>query len=148
MLPNPAHIHLITNHIPVVGILLSTGVLAYGVLQQKEEIIRVALWLVVIVAILSNIAFLSGDGAADIVKKLPGISKDLIHAHEEAAEVAFTLLEISGGIALLSLLIWRRRPSLPRFAVWACLAMAVMSCGAVGLVANRGGQIHHPEIQT
>ncbi len=148
MIPNAAHIHLITNHIPVVGILLSTGVFAYGLLKKKEEIIRLALGLIVIVAVLSIIPFLSGDGAADIVKKLPGISKDLIHAHEEAAEVAFTLLEISGGAALLSLLIWRRRPSLPRLAVWTCLSMAMITCGAVGFAANRGGEIRHTEIHT
>lgn len=148
MLPNPAHIHLITNHIPIIGILLSTGVLMYGLLSQKEEIIRLALWLIVIVAVLSIIPFLSGEGAADIVAKLPGISKDLIHDHEEAAEIAFTLLEISGAVALLSLLVWRRLPWLPRPVVWICLTLAVVTCGAMGFTANRGGQIRHTEIQT
>lgn len=147
MLPNAAHIHLITNHIPVVGIILCTGILLYGLLAQKEEVTRLALWLVVVITIVGNIAFFSGDAAADIVKQLPGISKDLIHDHEEVAEIAFTLLEILGGAALLTLLIWRRRPYLPRPAAWTCLALALATCGAMGLAANQGGQIHHPEIQ-
>lgn len=147
MFPNAAHIHLVTNHIPVIGIIMGTGILLYGLLRQREEIIRLALWLIVIVSLLTLIPYFSGDSAADIVKKLPGISKNLINAHADDADIAFTLLEITGGAALLSLLIWRRRPWLPRPAVWICFGLAVVTCGAMGITANQGGQIRHSEIR-
>ncbi|PIR21390.1 MAG: hypothetical protein COV45_01190 [Deltaproteobacteria bacterium CG11_big_fil_rev_8_21_14_0_20_47_16] len=145
---NAAHIHLVFNHIPVIGGMVVLVVLAWGLLRKKPDVLYVGLWLQVAIALLSIVAFLSGDGAADIVREHPDISRNLIHNHEEVAETAFTLMEVTGGLALLSLILRKWRTQWMTYAAWLCLIAAVITAGAMGYAANLGGLIHHTEIRS
>ena len=40
---NWAHMHLLINHIPVLGMVFGTLLLAYGLVKKNEEIKRVSL---------------------------------------------------------------------------------------------------------
>lgn len=145
---NLAHLHLITNHIPVIGLPIAVALLLYGMWRRESGVKRAALWLTVLVALGTIPAYASGDGAHELVEHEPGVRHALIHEHEEAADLAFTLLEITGGLALLALILERRKENVARMATIGTFALGVVVSVAMARVAELGGVIRHVEIRT
>jgi crotonobetainyl-CoA:carnitine CoA-transferase CaiB-like acyl-CoA transferase len=141
-----AHLHLIINHIPVLGVLFGAAILAYGLWRLQDAVIRVALGLFVASGLGAVGAYFSGEGAEEIVEELPGISHDIIETHEEVALIAFLLTALLGTVAL-ALLIWRRRSDIPRVAAVSLLVAAIGVFGVLAYTANTGGKIRHTELR-
>jgi hypothetical protein len=144
---NGAHLHLLINHIPVLGTLFSLALLAFSVWKRSEDLRKAALGAFVIVALAAGATYLTGDPAEDAVKGLPGVSTALIERRDDAAGIA-----LGGAIALgllaLGALIWFRggRPVKNWFSTLA-LAAAVLVTGWMAWTAYLGGQIRHTEIR-
>jgi uncharacterized membrane protein len=144
---NWAHLHLILNHLPVLGTMFGLGILAYGLWKRSEDNKRLALGLLVITALLAIPAYLTGEPAEGAVKGLAGVAGDLIERHEEAAGVALGGVLALGLFAVVGLVAFRgQRPVAKWFAVTALLGALVVS-GLMAWTANLGGQVHHPEIR-
>jgi uncharacterized membrane protein len=144
---NGAHVHLILNHVPILGTLFCLLVLAAGVLRRREEVARVALCGMVVVALVTVPAYLSGEEAEDIVRRLPEVSTETMEEHEEAALPALLAIEAAGVLALAALVLGRGGRPLPRWAVLGTLALGVIGFGLVARAANLGGQVHHSEVR-
>ena len=43
---NEAHVHLMVNHFPVIGLLIAVGILVFALIRSKTEFIHLGLWLV------------------------------------------------------------------------------------------------------
>lgn len=78
---NPAHLHIVLNHIPVVGIPFGTGLLIWGFLRKSQEVKTTALLVFVAIALVTIPTYLSGKAAEDLVEHLPGVSENLIEDH-------------------------------------------------------------------
>jgi len=143
---NPAHFHLMSNHLPVVGMLFGLLLLSFALLRRSDLLAKTALGALVIVALLVVPAYVSGEPAEEWVERLPGVSERVIDPHEEAAKVALAATLLTGGVALVGLLVARGRP-LSRGFAWLVLALALGAAGALGWTANLGGRIRHPEIR-
>jgi len=144
---NPAHLHLVLNHLPVVGTMFGLGILAFGLGKRSEEIKRLALLLWAITAFIAVPAYLTGEPAEGAVKGMPGVAGDLIERHEEAAGVALGGVLALGAFAVIGLVAFRRqRPVAKWFGVMALLGAFIVS-GLMAWTANLGGQVHHPEIR-
>ena len=141
------HIHLLLNHVPVLGSIACLLLLAAGLLRRSREVTVIALLATVVTALLTIPVFLTGEPAEDTVEKLPGVTKQYIHAHEEAAEAAFTAMEIAGALALLTLILGMRRET-PRWATLATLVVLLAAAGLIARAANLGGEIRHTEIHS
>jgi hypothetical protein len=98
------------------------------------------------VALAAVPVYLTGEGAEEIVHDEAGVNDAAIEAHEEIALVAFIGMEALGLLALVALVL-SRRPSAPRWLGPASLVLALFVAGLMGVTAERGGRIHHPEIQ-
>ncbi|UYZ63721.1 hypothetical protein [Hymenobacter weizhouensis] len=144
---NQAHVHLLLNHVPVLGSLFGLVVLAFGLLRRNTSVLRVGLVTLLVAGLLAIPTQLTGEGAEELVEEQPGVSHAVIHEHEEAAEVAFWVLEATAALALLALLQQARQH--PRTALYSGLALAgaVASFGLMARAANLGAQITHPELQ-
>ncbi|MCA8829764.1 hypothetical protein [Hymenobacter pini] len=140
---NEAHLHLLLNHTPILGSLFGLLVLAVGVVRRNPTITRVGLVSLLGAAALAILTQHTGEGAEEVVEKIPGITHQLIHAHEEAAELGFWALELTGALALLALLVTTRA----RLFTLAALAGALLSFGLLARAGNLGGQIRHSEIR-
>jgi hypothetical protein len=143
---NAAHLHLLTNHLPVLGTLFGLGLLLFALLRKSDELKKVSLGVFVIIALLAIPPYLSGEPAEHLVENIPGISKAFAEEHEEAAQFAFTGVVILGAASLFGLVWWRRGKIVPSWFATLLLLMALGVFGSMAWTANLGGKIRHPEI--
>ena len=144
---NEAHIHLMVNHFPVVGLVFAAGFLAVAMVRKSDVLVKAGLVLVVVVAAAAIPAYISGEGAEEVVEHQPGISESLIHDHEEKAELAFVLALITGGVGFGALFMGRQKEHVLRKGAMATLAVSAVTLVTLGLTANSGGKISHPELR-
>jgi hypothetical protein len=144
---NFAHIHLLLNHIPVIGAIIGFGLFLISLTGKNEDLRRGSLIVFAAMALIAIPAFVSGKGAQLMLKGKPGISDAFVQRHEGAAMLALWFLEATGALALAGLWQFHRRP---RMARWNVLAVLIFSFLAVGLMVrtgNTGGEISHPEVR-
>lgn len=144
---NYAHVHLILNHVPVVGIPIALCFLIYGFLRANPGAQRFALATFVAIAALTVPTFLSGEPAEKLVEHMPGFAESFVEGHEDAAEVSLVLTAITGAIALGALWLWRNE-RIRRYAVLGTMAAAALSAASLGYTASLGGKIRHTEIRS
>ena len=141
-----AHVHLLLNHFPVVGTIVVVLVFVYGLMIKNDAVVKAALVVTVILALITIPAYVSGDGAQQIIKGMDDVTEEYIDPHEDFALYAFIVMCILGVFSLIGLLLFRKEEKFPVWfkAVIFVLLMAVS--GMMGYTANLGGKIHHPEI--
>ena len=142
----PAHLHLMLNHIPILGPLLVLVLVAWGLWRRDWSYTRLALILVVFIGVVSIPVYVSGEPAEHAVESRRPLAESTVEAHEEAAGWAFTGLE---GVAVFAAaLLWRGRnrqvPS--RVVVIAFFAATLVVTAVTARAAYLGGQITHTEL--
>jgi len=145
---NWAHVHLIINHIPVIGIGLLILLFIGAIVRKNKGLITVALAFIILISLATIPVYLTGEPAEEVVEDMPGISEELIEEHEEQAEIAFILVEVAGGLALITLIARRYSDKLGQRLVILTLLVLIVSGGLIGWTANLGGKIHHEEIRS
>jgi uncharacterized membrane protein len=144
---NWAHVHLMINHVPVIGLLGVILLLVYSLVRKSDEVKMVSFTLFVLIALMTLAVFFTGQAAEDAVKKLPGVTEASIGRHEEMADVALVLMETLGVAALAGLFFLRRSGAIPKWIVVIVLLLSLVTAAVVGFTANLGGQIRHTEIR-
>ena len=144
-----AHVHLILNHLPLAASLAGLLLLGTARVREREgDLAKAGLVALVVGALLAIPTYLTGEGAEDIVKGLPGVAKALVEPHEDAAVYALVAVELAGIVAFGALLFARSRPQLSRRLTTAALVLAAFSLATMARVANLGGKIHHSELRS
>lgn len=143
---NAPQVHLMMNHIPLIGVMFAALALAAGLLWRSGAILRLGLATLVLVALAGIPVFLSGEPAEETIEDAAGVSHATIESHEDSARPAMIGLELLGLVALAALFRSRGRTVAPRFA--ALLLVAVIALGGgLAWTAHLGGQIRHPELR-
>lgn len=140
---NQAHLHLLLNHIPILGTAIGCLFLGYALLRKNTEFVKASLVFLVVIAALAIPAFLTGEPAEKLVEHLPGVTEALIEQHEDAGKFALIAACVTGLSALAALLLFSRVKVLPSIV----LALALLTTGMMAWVGNLGGQIRHTEIR-
>lgn len=144
---NAAHLHLLLNHIPILGSLFGTILLAVAVLRKDMSLIQASLVTLVVAAVFAVPTFLSGEEAEEILEKMPDISHEIIHEHEEIAEKAIWLMEIIGGLALVAIFLHLKKHRLRHLLTIVLLVLSLGNTAMMMIVGNTGGEIRHSEIR-
>jgi hypothetical protein len=144
---NWAYIHLMLNHLPVIGSVFGVLLLLFALLRKSEELKRVSFGVFVFTALLALPVYFTGEPASEIVEHLPGVAESLIEEHEDAALFALLMAGATGIVALAGLILFRRAERLPGRLVGAVLVLSLATSGLMGWTANRGGRIRHTEIR-
>jgi hypothetical protein len=144
---NGPHWHLLLNHIPVLGTAFSLGLLAFAIWRKSDEVKKAAFGALVIVALLTVPAYLTGEPAEGMVTGLPGVSKTFIEHHEDAATTAFVGVLVVGVGALAGLILFRRGKTVPGWFGSLILVALLIVSGLMAWTANLGGQVRHTEIR-
>ena len=142
---NVVHLHLLMNHLPVLGSLFALLLFA-GAMYRKSVSLRFALWFLVGVGAAAFAVYLTGEPAADSVEKLVGITEKSIERHEKMAELATIGAGILAALAMIALFMFRRK-EIPRWVAAAGLVGTVLLSATMGWTACLGGQIRHTEIR-
>ena len=145
---NPSHLHLMLNHLPLVGSAFSLLLLLVAFSIRSDELKRVSMAFFVLVALLALPAYLTGEPAEDLIEKLPGVSEDFIKPHEDSAQWALGAQILVGVAALGILLCLRHGKPLPNWGAGAFLLLILVAGALMARTANLGGQIRHPEIRS
>ncbi len=142
-----AHTHLLLNHFPTIGTIIGGGLLLLAVLMKSDDLKRASLVVLLGIALLAIPTYITGNGAQDEIKALPGVSKTLIETHEAAALVALGLLEVMGAFAWLALWQHRRLARIPNWNLGVILLLTAVSFGFMARASNLGGEIRHAEVR-
>jgi MYXO-CTERM domain-containing protein len=143
---NWAHVHLMVNHIPVLGTVLLVLLLAVGLVRGSPGMVRTALWATLALAAVTVPVFLTGEPAEERVEGLTGFDKTAIEVHEEQAKVGLIAVLATAGLAGIALWRERRRRLNPLLSALV-LAGLLVSSGLFALAAWSGGPIRHSELR-
>ena len=152
---NLAHVHLLLNHFPTVGMVIVLGLFIAGLAASSDDLKRTSLAMFLGLALLAIPTYMSGNAAADAICMIdpasscpdPGVSKSAIQAHEGAALQAFGVLQLVGAVAWLGLWQRRRTSRVPGFTLAAVLVLSLVTLGLMTRAAVIGGEIRHPEVR-
>jgi uncharacterized membrane protein len=139
---NDAHLHLLLNHIPTVGFGAAVVLFAAGLMKKSGDLTQASFVAFFINALLAIPAYVSGNAAEFILRDQPGVSADVIAAHQNAAMLGFILMQMTGVVAWVAL--WRFQ----RWIVPTLLSLSVATFAFMARAATIGGGIRHPEILT
>ncbi|HDS01848.1 MAG TPA: hypothetical protein ENO22_03255 [candidate division Zixibacteria bacterium] len=142
-----AYLHILLNHVPVIGILIGLAILITGLVFKKALLIKTSLAMLLIFAVFAVPTYLTGEPAEEEIEHQPGVSEEMAHEHEEAAELAFIVSLIMGALALISLAVWKVRSKMPSWTVIATLLVAILSAALMLWTAHLGGKVRRPELR-
>ena len=143
---NQAHLHMVLNHFPIIGLIFGIGVLFYGIIKKHSILINTAYVIFIICMIMGKATMMTGEGAEEVAEKL-NISHELIHNHEEVAE---TFMKLLYGLGILSILGLFANIKKHDKAFILSLIILILATGSSILsikVGNSGGEIRHTEIR-
>jgi uncharacterized membrane protein len=143
---NQAHLHLLINHLPIFGSFLGAVVLTYGLYVKSIETKIASYILFVISAIGAITAYLTGEGAEEIVENLQGVTENAIKLHEESALYSLTaliVLAVASIVSFVMIKIVNASKSIDGI----ILMISVVSFGLIAWTSHLGGQIRHTEIR-
>jgi hypothetical protein len=146
MVFNGAQFHMLVNHLPVIGFLVIVLALLVALKWKSLDIRRFVLLGTVLVGLTGLPALWTGEPAEEVIEEMPGVSKRLIHEHEELAEKATVLAVITAGVAAFAYILQRRRPDTMNKSIPVVLLFSLATSGLMGWTAHEGGKIRHPEI--
>jgi uncharacterized membrane protein YphA (DoxX/SURF4 family) len=142
-----AHLHLLLNHLPISGLLFAVPILLLAAWKKDTTLRYLGLGAVLLTGAASLATFFTGEPAEEVMERLPGISEELIKAHEEAAETAIWFVVAAALLASLALALGKRSKLVSRWGLSAVTLFALISIALLARANNRGGQISHPEIR-
>jgi hypothetical protein len=144
---NPAHYHLLLNHVPVLGSFFLALLLTIGLVKRSRELTRVALALTLLFPVATYVVTLTGDKAEDYLEDEAWFDKDRVHEHEERGEAALIASGVAGALALLALWVSRKGAVLKPAMTIVVLLAVLVSAGMMALTALEGGIIRHEEVR-
>jgi uncharacterized membrane protein len=148
---NAPHIHLLINHLPIIGLIIGILVLIFGLFGKKQVVLSVGLWITLIAGFSSYPTMFTGGSSEHFFEENKGkycVSEDLIHEHEEAAELAFWPCIVTGVFAGLALIGNRKGHKHTKKAEILVVFIGIIAIILIGKAGLTGGQIRHPEISS
>ena len=142
---NYPHLHLMINHIPVLGAVLALLLLTWALVTRRRDFVRLSLFITLLAGLSAYPAFFTGDEAHEQLEDVEGFDHDLIHEHEDAADWALRCMLGTAVIAGLGLWASRKGRDVPRWAKATTMAALLFSTSVVARTAFLGGEIRHPE---
>lgn len=144
---NAAHLHLIVNHFPIIGIILGFGILISGILLKNNTIKNISYCIFIISAIFTAISMATGDEAEEMIENMPTIEKYLIHVHEEMAEKLAIVLYLLGIGSIIGLYAELKKKTFAKTVSFIVLLISIVGMFLGMQTGTTGGEIRHIEIR-
>lgn len=145
---NPAHLHLVLNHVPVIGTIFTMFLLLVGILKKSDDVKKAAMLVLILTSLITIPVYVSGDGAEEMIEgNYQDVDEQYIGEHEDFALYSFIAMDIAGAIAILSMFLYKKPKELTNSFAMIMLVIVLIVNVMMGYTANLGGKIHHPEIR-
>ena len=144
---NGAHSHLLVNHIPIIAPFVGLLVLIAAMVMKSEVVKRTAFAIVVLGAISSFPAGVTGESAEEYLEEISDADHVLIHEHEEAAEVFITFSYLSGALAAFAFWASYKEKTYAKFLPLVVLVILLAVLFTSYNTGVTGGEIIHTEIR-
>lgn len=141
----PAHLHVLVNHVPIIGLPLVALLLIWGLARREDPVVRAALLLSVLVAIGTWFTDYTGDGAKHDIKNNSWYNRAVVSRHEEAGDRANIAGIAAGVLALGVLVLARRGKPVRRDGAAVVLVVLIAASGFAAWAGYQGGKIRHDE---
>jgi hypothetical protein len=143
----PIHLHLLVNHVPVIGVPFVVVLLVIALIRGTDEGARLSLWASVVAALLTIPVYLTGEPAERALRPWDAARtlRPLMHEHEDAARWALIACLLFGAVAAGFLVLDRRRP-IRRSSLVVLLVVGLFASAVLARASLLGGYIRHPEI--
>jgi uncharacterized membrane protein len=142
---NSGYLHLVSNHLPILGAFFGFLVLAYGILLDDRKVKSAAYLLFLVAAIGGAVAYATGEAAEEAVEHLAGIVEARIEAHEEFAAFAMAALTALGLASLAALILERIKRYWGNALPLGVALLAALTLALSGWTGYLGGKIRHSE---
>ena len=142
---NVAHLHLIVNHLPIVGFLIAFLTFLVGMLLKNFTVKRTALCICILCSTSVFLANASGEEAEEQVEEITGVDHRTIHEHEEAAEPLMPvaiLTILASAVSLWSDLKQKSFTTKVQLLTFLLMLVGLIIAARAGYT---GGMIRHPE---
>ena len=141
------HVHLMLNHLPVLGVPALLALLVWGLAGNMPTVARGALWLTLALAGVTAAVYLTGEAAEELVEGLPTFEERLVERHELVALWTTVMVVATGLLAAGALFISARRGVQGSNLIRLVVVGLALSTVALGVTAWTGGPIAHPELR-
>lgn len=147
---DPVRLHLVLNHLPIIGSGLALLALLVGLIRNNATVIRTALGLAIVALVATPVISWSGEEAEERIADAAWLDmegSEWLDEHEERGEKAVDVLLAALVVCGTALGLGAYRERWLRGAgVVAALALA-LGLGAGLWAASAGGKIRHSEIR-
>lgn len=147
------HVHVMLNHIPVIGTAFAALTLAFAILRKDRSTLFLGFFMCILCSIAIFFTVQSGDAAHDkfhhgsLQALMDDATHDAAEAHEESADISSVIVYIAGGLSLIGLIVMKVRPSKEFILAAIVLFVCLVSLPFLGITANLGGKIRHSEFR-
>jgi uncharacterized membrane protein len=143
---NGVHLHLLLNHFPIIGSIFASGFLIAGLIWKSNHLLHGAYALIIISALFSVGAYITGEEAEHAVEKIIGINHDALEEHEESAEISMWVLILTGALSLGTVAAYKKAGSYSKVLVIITLIAMLVSTALMIHTGKEGGLVRHSEI--
>jgi hypothetical protein len=148
LLFQPEYVHVVLNHLPIVGLAVGIVVIVVAVALRNRAAVLLGLALVAVLAASAWPVIESGESAYNRIRAITDPdSAALLKEHMLLADRWGKLYYLAALAAVAGVIVVRRHPEKMRLtgALVTLLAMAALMAGVA--VAMVGGQVRHPEFR-
>jgi uncharacterized membrane protein len=144
---NAAHLHLMFNHLPIIGLSFAILLNFLAVFGKSQDFKKLSSWFYILIGLLTFLATVTGDGAGEIIRTYPGISSDSIEYHETWGYIFLYGLLLNSAIAIGALWFSGKNPVLSKKLQLGMLFISFIVLILAYQAGTTGGKIRHPEIE-
>ena len=144
---NDAHLHMVVNHFPINGTMLGLGILVAGIIFKNNAVKSTAYGLFVVAAVFAAFSMGTGEGAEEIAEKLPSVTDQVIHEHEEMAEKLALVLYALGLVSLVGFYLNFKNHAKANLISYLVVVISVVGVFLAQQTGTTGGEIRHTEIR-
>jgi len=148
MLDQPEYVHVLTNHLPLIGLLVAMLALMAGLATRNRTATLIGLSLVCLLALSAWPVYHYGEAGYDRVLSMSDeAGRKFLDQHKALAERWIFLYFVTAGVAALGLILaWKWPRTLVASSILA-LALAGASLAAGIVIARDGGAVRHREFR-
>ncbi|MBU3699564.1 MAG: hypothetical protein FGM33_06065 [Candidatus Kapabacteria bacterium] len=139
-------LHLLTNHLPIIGTFAALLVVLVGMIRRSDAAISAGLIVYAVMALTAIPAYLSGEEAEERVENIAGINEGAIHEHEEMAEFTLWLTVFSGLLAVGAVVTHARNMKISSKIALAFVIIAIAAFAQAARTGHEGGKIRRPDL--